>query len=143
MTLRHALSCLTVPVVLVLLAGCGGSTPAPSRPAPAAPAPRVVDTRIRYEVDGANGMLADLTIATPTGTSQQQDVTIPLHAADSTLPGLEFTYRPGAFVYISAQNKGEYGSLTCRIVEAVSNRVIAENTASGAYAIASCNGNAP
>jgi hypothetical protein len=56
-------------------------------------------------------------------------------------PYLKFSFSPGAFVYLSAQNKG-YGALTCRI-RAEDGSVIAENTANGQYAIATCTGQAP
>ena len=47
-------------------------------------------------------------------------------------------FGPGEFVYISAQNEGEYGSVTCRIT--VDGVVVSENTSSGAYGIATCEG---
>ncbi len=47
----------------------------------------------------------------------------------------------GAFVYISVQNRGDSGSVTCSIT--VDNVVVAENTSSGGYVIASCDGLVP
>jgi hypothetical protein len=40
------------------------------------------------------------------------------------------------FLYISAQNTGEYGGLTCQIT--VDGVVVAQNSASGAFTIATC-----
>ncbi len=44
----------------------------------------------------------------------------------------------GQFVYISAQNNGRSGSVSCQIV--VDEVVFRESTSSGAYAIATCSG---
>jgi hypothetical protein len=56
--------------------------------------------------------------------------------------GLELTgFGPGDFVYFSAQNTSEYGTLTCTIK--VGGVPISENTATGAYAIATCEGRVP
>lgn len=51
--------------------------------------------------------------------------------------------RRGDFAYISAQNEGGYGSVTCRIVENGPlgfKRIAPATTSSGAYAITDCNG---
>ncbi|MET3705869.1 hypothetical protein ABIB17_000468 [Arthrobacter sp. UYEF6] len=105
---------------------------------------------VLYEVSGtATG--ADITIETGSGTSQQS-ISVPLKSKSSGATGLSFTMERGAFVYISAQNKGNmrkgasvsdkdfYGSLTCRI--SVDGTVISENTTTSKYGIASCKGSA-
>lgn len=106
--------------------------------------------KVVYEVVGtATG--ADITIETGSGTSQQS-ISVPLTSKSSGSTGLTFTMKRGAFVYISAQNKGKmrkganvadkdfYGSLTCRIT--ADGTVISENTTTSQYGIASCKGSA-
>lgn len=141
---------LLVAACATTTAACGGTgtntsaVPA-ARPVVVDPVPvdRVITKRIRYELDGDGVTSADVTVETPTGTSQKRGVDVPLKAKGSDLPGFVIDgYRPGAFVYISAQIQNGSGSLTCRIVDAVSNRVISENSASGDYAIATCKGTA-
>jgi hypothetical protein len=91
-----------------------------------------------YEVEGS-ARSVNITIETPSGTSQQNDLVVPIvNKAGET--GLRSTFTAGDFVYISAQNQGEHGTVTCRITS--DGVVISENTASGAYAIASCKGSA-
>jgi hypothetical protein len=49
---------------------------------------------------------ADITIETPTGTSQQEGVDVPMTSKTGNA-GLRFTcFGTGDFVYISAQNQG-------------------------------------
>ena len=91
-----------------------------------------------YEVEGSAPGVS-VTIETPTGTSQADDRAVPL-GNEGEAPGLTFKFTPGAFVYISAQNSGETGTVTCRIT--VDGLVISENTADGAFSIATCKGRA-
>jgi hypothetical protein len=120
---------------LLFLGGC--STASPSAQAPPAPAAL---TKIRYSVSGTTNQ-ASVTFQTPTGTSQQNDIDIPLRTKDGYYY-LEFAFTGGAFVYLSAQNSNDRGSLTCHI-ETANGQVLSENTASGGYAIAACQGRAP
>lgn len=50
-------------------------------------------------------------------------------------------FRAGDFVYISVQNQQGAGSVTCRIT--VDGVVVSENTSSGGYTIATCQGDVP
>lgn len=50
-------------------------------------------------------------------------------------------FHRGDFVYISVQNQQPAGSVTCRIT--VDGTVVSENTSTGAYAIATCQGKVP
>ncbi len=106
---------------------------------PAVKAPVAAPPVVVYNVEGsASG--ADLTMETPTGTSQATGRSVPLTTKDGQ-QGLTIRgFRHGAFVYISAQNTGGSGDLTCSIT--VDGVVISENTAQGAYAIATCKGTA-
>lgn len=93
-------------------------------------------TVVTYDVTGS-ATSADITYATPSGTSQQQGVDVPLKMKGSGKRGLTFdTFGRAAFLYISAQNKDEYGDVTCTIK--VDGEVVATNTASGGYAVATC-----
>lgn len=93
---------------------------------------------VLYEVDGS-ATTADLTLELPSGTSQQNGVGVPV-TTESGKHGLTAKFPRGSFVYLSAQNGGDTGTITCRIT--VDGIVISENTSSGAYAIAACDGTA-
>lgn len=95
---------------------------------------------ILYTVSGT-ATSADITYTTPTGIRQQQGIDVPLMTEGGT-PYLEFTFDAGDFVSITAQNSGEDGEVTCQITLSTG-RVLSENTSSGAFAIASCDGEAP
>jgi hypothetical protein len=102
----------------------------------------VIDDRVEviYEVTGtASGI--DITIQNPSGnTEQHNDLSVPLGTKDGR-KGLHMTFRSGDFAYLSAQNTGESGSVTCRIV--ADGVVIESATSRGAYVIASCSGLVP
>ncbi len=86
-----------------------------------------------YEVEGSVAW-ADVTMQTPTGTSQiSPDVPLMTKAGAR---GLTFEFPPGAFVYLAAQMKGERGTIRCRI--RVDGEVVSENFSNSAYGIASC-----
>lgn len=87
-----------------------------------------------YKVDGT-ARTADITYATPSGTSQQQGVDVPLRKKSDSSEGIEVSMFRGDHLYISAQNNGS-GTITCHIL--VDGREVASNTSSGEYAIASC-----
>lgn len=92
-----------------------------------------------YEVDGSATKI-DITMETSTGnTSQQSGLSVPLTSRGESEPGLQVgTFSCGDFAYISAQNQGESGSLTCRIRS--DGVVIEEATSNGAYVIVTCSG---
>lgn len=97
---------------------------------------------VLYEAEGqrARGLRsASITLQTPDGSSQAQ-VNLPMRtkAGDT---GLTYTFTTGDFVYLSVQNQDAAGSVTCRIT--VDGSVISENTSSGGYAIATCQGRVP
>ena len=128
--------------VLLTLTSCAGTStrgvsasPKPVSPSEYTPPEYVVIYKLTGSVTSA-----DITLQTPTGTSQQQGVDVPL-TSKAGGEGLKFTgFSPGDFVYFSAQNPDEFGSLTCSIE--VAGRLIAENTSSGAYSIVTCQGRA-
>lgn len=94
---------------------------------------------VTYEVVGtADGV--DLTMETPTGTVQASGKAVPLRTDEGR--GITYSgFTLGDFVYISAQNTGDDGTVTCRI-RSSGGTVISENTSDGAYSIATCEGSA-
>ena len=92
---------------------------------------------VLYEVEGTARSVS-LTLEAPSGTQQGSNKAVPLKTDSGN--GIRMEFERGAFVYISAQNEGESGTVTCRIT--VDGEVISENTSSGAYTIASCDGSA-
>lgn len=94
---------------------------------------------VLYEVEGS-ATSANLTMASATGTVQFNGKLVPLQNKTTGKRGLTTTMSRGDFVYISAQNKGSSGTITCRIT--ADGVVVSTNTSSGGYAIASCNGRA-
>jgi hypothetical protein len=121
---------LVVALVVVFLAVRGG-TGATTSPTLTPSAVHVV-----YELVSPHGGVdsADITYATPSGQSQQNGVDVPLD------PGLTQDVNAGTWLYLSAQIRHGRGQLTCRIV--ANGITIAENTASGDYAITTCSGTA-
>lgn len=95
--------------------------------------------KVVYFVDGSASS-ADITYATASGISQQSGVSVPLVRSATKEPGIVFMMPAGTFVSISAQNKGETGTLNCRIE--VDGIPVSSNSAMGAYTIASCSGTA-
>lgn len=79
---------------------------------------------------GRTGMV---TAQGPDGTVQQTGL-LPI-------TGTYDTFHSGDFVYLSVQNQQSLGSVTCRIT--VDGVVVSENTSSGGYTIATCQGKVP
>lgn len=100
----------------------------------------VTSHTVVYEADGVGTAEGSITLEAPTGT-QQVKAALPLRtkagATGLTYPG----FKSGAFVYLSVQNQSASGSVTCRIL--VDGTPISENTSSGGYVIASCQGRVP
>jgi cytoskeletal protein RodZ len=94
---------------------------------------------VLYEVEGT-ATSADITYETPSGTAQASNKRVPLGNKESGKPGIALTMERDDFVYISAQNQGSSGTVTCKIT--VDGVLISTVTSSGAYAIASCKGTA-
>lgn len=91
--------------------------------------PTTTAYRVRYEVVGTAGE-AFLTWENSQGGTEQGDYNIPYRQT--------FTFTRGDFAYISAQNLGETGKITCQIW--VNNVKWKESTSTGAYSIATCSG---
>ena len=104
----------------------------PSSPVPASSTHTVVYTT---EADGytGSGRTGMVTAQTPGGGSAQQTGLLPITGT--------FPFHSGEFVYVSVQNQQPAGSVTCRIT--VDGVVVSENTSSGGYTIATCQGSVP
>lgn len=87
--------------------------------------------QVSYKVTGTASR-ASLTYENEQGGTEQTEVRIPWQET--------MTVGQGAFLYLSVQNEGESGSVTCEIwVDGVKWK---ESTSRGAYVIASCSGSA-
>jgi len=115
----------------LLLVGCTPARTLESLPDPSI-TPRV-HTYGYYVIGSASS--ADVTYTTGSGTSQAS-IDLPL-MNKAGQQGIRMTGSNAPdFLYISAQNTGEYGEVTCKII--IDDVVVAQNTASGAYMIATC-----
>jgi len=134
-------------ILVLLLAGYIGIVAnADKKPAPIVGSTRDAPGLVQYEVEGS-ALTAALTFQTPTGTTRQT-VKLPL-ANDEGRTGVQVSgFNPGDRLYISAQNQGKTGTVTCRISMTTplsgqrrgGSIVVSENTATGAKATASCEG---
>lgn len=140
---KVALGCLGLVALLFLLGSIGGRSGDSGTSPAAAPrqsvAPRVYvppasAAPLAYEVTytvGGSTSSASITYQNATGSTEQDDaVTVPWFST--------FSASPGDFLYISAQNNNESGTVTCQI--AVNGTVIKTAHSSGAYTIATCSG---
>lgn len=125
MTILTKVPALTV----LLLTACSPSASTSSSAPPDAP------LVVTYEVVGQGTSTASLTIATPTGTSQSK-ADLPVRNKSGSEGLIFHGFSHGAFLYVSAQNDEDSGEVTCRIK--VGDAVVSENSASGAYEIATC-----
>lgn len=118
-----------VVLLVLLVAGCSSPSTLEARPSAT---PRV--HTYGYYVDGsASG--ANVTYTTGSGTSQAS-VDLPLMNKAGKM-GIQMVGDDAPhFLYISAQNTGDSGDLMCQIT--VDGIVVAQNSASGAYMIATC-----
>jgi hypothetical protein len=112
----------------------------PVKSQPAKDVPAVDRSCIRYTVTGsARG--ANVTYATLTGTSQAS-VAVPMTTTDGHVGARLCGFGSGDQLYISAQNQGASGDVTCEIrVSGIG--VVSRNTSQGAYSIATCQSTMP
>lgn len=93
-----------------------------------------LETReVVYEVEG-DGAYSDVTAQTPTGVVQST-VELPMQTASGGRVTERF--QAGESVRLSAQSR-DGRTITCRIT--IDGRVVSENTSTGEFAIASCEG---
>lgn len=94
---------------------------------------------VTYKVEGTTKM-ASITYENANGdSSQQSDIDVPLTRKYDGGQGIVLhDMHRGDFLYISAQNSKEYGSVTC-IIE-VDGVAVKQNTSHGGFTIATCSG---
>lgn len=127
-------------VVIANSLGDGRSNSTFNTPRVNTPTPTVCQKSVVYYVEGTARSVS-ITMENRTGGTEQADNrAVPLAAGGT--PGLRLGQIPcGQFVYISAQNEGETGTVTCRIE--VDGVTLETATSSGAYVIATCSGSVP
>jgi len=86
--------------------------------------------RVKYRVGGTTSK-ASVTYENAQGGTEQMDVSVPWQKTIGTV-------ERGDFLYLSAQNQNDSGSITCEIW--VDGKMWKHSISSGAYVIASCNG---
>jgi len=116
-------------IIVYLLGDGGGGGGSGSRSSRPTARPSTYD--IIYRISGSTSK-ASLTYENASGNTEQQDVRVPWE--------LELEVPAGQFLYISAQNDRDSGSIRCEIVQ--DGKVVEEASSSGAYVIASCSGSA-
>lgn len=104
---------------------------------PSTPAPANSTHTVLYEVEAdsvtGSGRTGLVTAGTPAGGTTQRTGLLPITGT--------FTFSTGEAVYVSVQNQQPAGSVTCRIT--VDGVVVSENSSSGGYTIATCQGRVP
>jgi hypothetical protein len=105
----------------LLISGCGGQSTEEKLPETYA---------VTYSVTGINTSSASITYENSTGGTSQETVKLPWSKS--------FTFKRDAFLYISAQNQSNAGTVTASIK--ANNTTIKTSTSNGAYAIATASG---
>lgn len=108
------------------------STKRPSAPSYTAPRKTAADITlpVTYRISGTAGSVSLTYVNATGGTEQISTAGVPWEKT--------FQMHYGDFVYISAQNNGESGSVICEIK--LDGNAWKQSTSSGAYTIASCSG---
>ena len=115
-------------VIIAIIIGASSSKTTDTQTIPTYTGPEVI-----YEITGT-AMSADVTLSNATGGTEQFSNIQWSHVTGA--PGYEYTYEsfPASFLYISAQNQGESGSVTVNIY--YEGNLIKTSTSTGAYVIA-------
>lgn len=130
-------------LVLVLVAAAiivwistrgSGSSPSSTLPTLTSTTHEVV-----YLVTGSTTQ-ADLTYQVGSKQSQQSGVDVPVTSTSGST-GLRFIAGSGDFLYLSAQNTQDSGTIGCEIL--VDGQSVASNESSGGYTITTCSGRVP
>ena len=133
---NRQLGCIALALILAFVgilawaAGRGRSATSHSYTAYATSAAAV--PKITYRVSGTTPHGADVTYRNGEGGVEQQAVNLPWNSTT-------FGFSAGGFAYISAQNRGASGSVTCEIW--MNGVKVRTSTSSGEYTIATCSGN--
>lgn len=119
----------TVEVLARNIAGTGPRLSAQATTLSAEAARGLVE--VVYSITGSAGSVS-ITQRNASGGTEQYDSSLPLSRS--------FWIRPGSFLYISAQNNGDSGDVSCALTR--SGRTVQTASSSGAYVIATCSGTA-
>ena len=82
---------------------------------------------VTYKI-GGSARTGDITYSTPSGQEQAGDERLPWRRT--------FTARKGEVLYVSAQNAGAAGTVTCEI--SINGKTVKRARSSGAYAVVTC-----
>lgn len=129
MKLRIALSAFAATCSITGLALSACALPPGPVGNPAPPAAPAAAAEVTYEVDGS-GAAQNISYGANGNVSQQTNATLPWSTAG---PAESF-----GFYSLTVMNGAQGGTVTCRIK--LGDQVLAENTSSGQYATAMCNG---
>lgn len=137
---RTRLLALAASAVLVAITAFLGNLSSGRHPAQTPPpgslASAPVTADVLYEVTGTTRS-AFMTMNLPMGTAEFA-IRVPMVGVVMKTPGLHIPFEHGSSAYLTAQSKQGQGTVTCRI--SVDGVVIAENTATGPYTLATCRG---
>lgn len=85
---------------------------------------------ITYRIEGAGTSKASVTYQNASDDTEQADIVLPWSKT--------FDARPDAFLYISAQNDADHGTILCEIL--INGKIVKQSKSTGAYVIATCSG---
>jgi len=85
---------------------------------------------VTYQVGGATSRASVTCVNAQGGTEQHTEASVPWQ--------MDFGAHNGTFVYVSAQNLSDWGSVSCRIL--INRRPWRSSSSSGGFAVASCSG---
>jgi hypothetical protein len=111
-------------IAALFLSACAAATPTA---APPTNTPEPINRQVIYRVTGDGTWSASVTYKKPDGATEQADIELPWETQLMASSG---------FLYVSAQNANEFGSITCEIV--TGSQTLSEATSEGAYKIATC-----
>ena len=119
---------IIIGVIFIYLMGdssgsSGNTSSSVSRPV------EVSSYKVKYEITGTATSVS-ITLSNAQGGTEQGDYKVPFSKT--------FTFSPGDFVYISAQNNNDHGTVICKIY--VDGVEVKSSTSTGAYVIATCSG---
>lgn len=119
---------IIIGVILILMIGdssgsSGNTSSGISRPS------EKTSYKVKYEIPGTATSVS-ITLQNAQGGTEQGDYKVPFSQI--------FTFQSGEYVYISAQNNDDHGTVTCKIY--VDGVEVKSSTSTGAFVIATCRG---
>lgn len=123
------LGCLSLFLFIFILGLIAPSTPSGLSPARSTTSSTAQSYKVTYKVGGSTSK-ASITIQNSSGGTEQREVRVPWSTS--------FHAKPGQFVYLSAQNKSEYGTVDARIE--LNGKTVQSASSNEEYGIASVSG---